>query len=126
MKKKELIKYKEEMVSLYKISVGCAECGYNYNPRVLCFAHLKEYESQKSEAIKNGNGKSNGGGMHNLIRNGTTEELIEEIRKCRVLCVPCHSKETYKNVITIDKTEDRIYTIDELERRIKKFESNLN
>lgn len=124
MGKKEIIEYKKEMVSLYKISKGCAECGYNTNPRVLCFAHLPEYQDQKSEAVKNGNGKSNGGGMHNLIIHGTTDELICEIKKTRILCVPCHSEETYKNVVTIDKTEDRINTIEELEKRIRDFESN--
>jgi len=119
--KKEIIQYKNDVVSLYKISKGCCECGYNENPRVICFDHLPEFE--KSEAVKNGNGKSNGGGMHNLIKNGTTEELIEEIKKCQILCLLCHAKKTYKNVTERKDTEDRIHTLEELEHRIKSFEN---
>jgi hypothetical protein len=119
---KEIKEYKKQVVSLYKISKGCCICGYNKNPRNLCFDHLPDF--QKSEVVKNGNGKNNGGGMHNLIIQGTTEELISEIKKCQILCVPCHAEKTYKNVTRIDETNDRINTIEELENRIFSFEKS--
>ena len=94
---KSTISYRHEQVDIYKISVGCNICGYNKHPSALCFDHLPEYE--KSEITKNGCSKRTcAGGMYRLYSSKhSVDELIQEIKKCRVLCSNCHMEITHKN-----------------------------
>lgn len=118
--------FRHESVDLYKISRGCDMCGYNKHPSSLCFDHLPEYE--KSPVTKNGNNNTwIGGGMYNLYKKlYTIDQLIDEIKKCRLLCHNCHMETTYPNNKRYkDQTEERILTVQELEKRLRDFEENL-
>jgi hypothetical protein len=69
-----------EWVINYKLSVGCADCGYNAHSAALDFDHLPG--SVKHCDIKQG---------QNL---GWTA-LQEEIAKCEVVCANCHRIRTF-------------------------------
>lgn len=111
--------YRHEQVDIYKISVGCSICGYNKHPSALCFDHLPEYE--KAEITKNGCSKRSGaGGMYRLYdKKHSPEDLINEIKKCRVLCSNCHMELTHsKNTRTSDNIQNKI-SLEELEKNLK-------
>jgi hypothetical protein len=59
-----------------KQKVGCQECG-NRDVRVLQFHHVDP--QQKSFRLNASD-----------IRNKTLEEIIDEVRKCKILCANCH------------------------------------
>ena len=83
----------------YKVKKGCAICGYNKHPRALSFDHLDP--SQKHELTKNGGAgtKTKAGGMWQLIHpHIPLRTLINEWRKCRILCMNCHMEEKYHYV----------------------------
>lgn len=64
-----------------KVALGCALCGYNKAPEALDFDHL-DPASKK----------------FNVTRGGASiKRVIEEVRKCRVLCANCHRIETKKS-----------------------------
>jgi hypothetical protein len=110
----ETKKHRQKCVDLYKTANGCEICGYNKCPRALCFDHLPEYE--KREICKNGYSKSNScGGMQMLYhRKHDVTELIEEIKKCRLLCMNCHIEQTYQNR-TRHIADQSSMSLDELE-----------
>jgi len=89
------IKHRKYWIDIYKISKGCCICGYNKHPSALCFDHV---HGDKHEVIKNGYSKRNtAGGMFKLYsRKYDISILIEEIKKCRILCCNCHMEETHK------------------------------
>jgi hypothetical protein len=68
----------------YKLSAGCAICGYNKHPRALTFDHLDPSEKHEKFSSKQ------------MLRWGE-ETLMEELKKCRVLCANCHNIETHEN-----------------------------
>lgn len=121
---KEILKYRHECVDIYKMSKGCEECGYNEYPYNLCFDHLPGEE--KSEHVKNGYSKrSSAGGMFRLYSKcHSISELIEEIKKCRVLCNHCHMKHTHqqKNPRSINSITKKINSLEELENTLKEYE----
>jgi len=117
-----IIKKRHELVDIYKISTGCCICGYNKHPSALCFDHLPDFE--KAEITKNGCSKRTcAGGMYRLYdKKHTTKELIEEIKKCRVMCSNCHMENTHKkNQRTLDKILNKI-SIEELETKLIEFD----
>jgi hypothetical protein len=65
----------------YKCSKGCEICGYNEQPVALHFDH--KYPSEKKRAIAH-------------MMDYKLTNLINEIRKCRILCANCHYIETDK------------------------------
>lgn len=92
---KEIKNYRHKMVDLYKLSVGCELCGYKKHPSALCFDHLPD--TVKAEAVKNGYSKKPcAGGMYRLYhRSFSIDDLINEIKKCRVVCSNCHMELTH-------------------------------
>jgi ribosomal protein L32 len=84
----------------WKIKNSCQICGYNKNPRALCFDHLKS--SEKHSLAKNASNRGLiGGGMWHLTHADIPRrDMINEWRKCRILCSNCHMEETYplKNI----------------------------
>ena len=122
MTSSEIIKKRHELVDIYKISVGCCICGYNKHPSALCFDHLPEFE--KSEITKNGCSKRTcAGGMYRLYhKRHSPQELISEIKKCRILCSNCHMEHThYKNTRTFDKVKNKL-SIQDLEQKLTNLE----
>lgn len=116
MNGKETRQHRKHWIDLYKISNGCCICGYNKHPAGLCFDHLPGFE--KAEITKNGCSKrSCAGGMYMLYdKKYNIEELINEIKKCRLLCHNCHMENTHKNISTQLDTK---MTIDELIQNLR-------
>ena len=121
---KEIKQKRHELIDIYKMSKGCEICGYNKFPYNLQFDHLKGQE--KSEHVKNGYSKrSSAGGMFRLYSKcHSVEELISEIKKCRILCGHCHMEITHsiRNKRNIHNTTEHINSIEELNNRTKSFE----
>jgi hypothetical protein len=120
---KETIAFRHEQVDIYKISVGCCVCGYNKHPSALCFDHLPNCE--KAEVTKNGCSKRTcAGGMYRLYsKNHSANDLISEIKKCRVLCSNCHMELTHnKNIRILDNLKSKT-TMQELESALIEFEN---
>lgn len=68
-------------ISIYKIKKGCSVCGYNEDPVAMHFDHKDPKTKKKSIA-------------HMLEY--AIKTLIEEIRKCDVLCANCHCIKTHR------------------------------
>lgn len=73
--------YKEEWVALFKLLVGCADCGYRQHPAALDFDHRPG--EVKIRDIKSG-------------QHLGWEALMVEIRKCDVVCANCHRIRTFR------------------------------
>lgn len=115
----DTIKRRHELVDAYKVSVGCCVCGYNKHPSALCFDHLPEYN--KHDACKSG---SKAGGMYRLYsKRHSPQELIDEIKKCRVMCSNCHMEHThFSNSRTSENLQNKI-SIEELETELINFDN---
>ena len=66
-------KYRDWILE-YKSKEGCKKCGVS-DPRVLEFHHIKEKDFSIAERARSKYGK---------------KRLLEEIKKCNVLCANCH------------------------------------
>jgi len=79
----------------WKVKNGCAICGYNNHPRALCFDHIDP--TTKNPITKNGHHETmKTGGMWQLTNPKIPlRTMIEEWRKCRILCANCHMELTY-------------------------------
>jgi len=85
---------RQHWVTKYKKAKGCEKCGYNTHPRALCFDHIDT--TNKNSMTKNGK-YAGGGGMWRLYAKKYPVKIpVDEMRKCRVLCMNCHMEETYK------------------------------
>ena len=62
-------------LDIYKVAKGCEECGYRDHPKALQFDHLDRNKKHKNIAN---------------MKDGSLKKLIEEVRKCRILCANCH------------------------------------
>jgi hypothetical protein len=71
---------KTKVIADYKISKGCADCGFNAHPSALDFDHLPG--SEKSFDIGSN------------VANRRMEVIWEEIAKCEVVCRNCHAIRT--------------------------------
>lgn len=93
-KKRERRQYWQDT---YKRKKGCQECGYNKHPRALSFDHIDP--ATKHPITKNGKGSTRAGGMWQLLNpKYSVKTLINEWRKCRVLCFNCHMEKKYHYV----------------------------
>lgn len=68
----------------YKMNKGCELCGYNKHPQALAFDHLDPKTKHEKYSSKQ------------LTRWGMNT-LLEELKKCRILCHNCHAIHTYEN-----------------------------
>ena len=101
----------------YKRKKGCARCGYNKHERALCFAHIDPDEKNPDTF-----GGGSAGGMFQLARKIVKDKsvnrfrfrkLIDEIRKCEVLCMNCHAIET-------DERDEAKNTMETYRKRVLK------
>jgi len=74
--KKRGLKKKKELVKL--LGGKCEECGYHKNLAALAFHH-----KNPEEKLFNINQR--------ICSNLRTEELIKEVKKCKLLCMNCHT-----------------------------------
>lgn len=65
----------------YKTGKGCEHCGYDKHPEALHFDHLDP--SKKRHIVS---------GMYGY----SLKVLMDEVRKCRVLCANCHAVHSVK------------------------------
>ena len=70
---------RRSLIALYKLIVGCMDCGYKEHSEALDFDHRPGVEKK-----------------FNLSRGYTLplEEIIAEIEKCDVVCANCHRVRT--------------------------------
>jgi len=123
--KKEITAHRHYWIDLYKKSHGCYLCGYNLHPSALCFDHIPEL-GEKEELTKNGCSKRTcAGGMYQLYNaNIPFEVLLNEIKKCRILCANCHMECTHnKNERARIITHQQI-PLEFLAKVFKDFEEN--
>lgn len=118
MNNKETIEHRRRWINLFKLSNGCSICGYDKHPSALCFDHLNSEE--KHEMTKNGCSKRNhAGGMFMLYGKKFSDDiLLEEIKKCRILCHNCHMEQTH-NKRPIPKKPTHGMSYQELEFNLK-------
>lgn len=76
---KTIYKEKAQRLNTFKIFRGCMDCGYNLHPHALEFDH-------RPGTTK----KFNIG----AFRNRSWETLLDEIKKCDVVCSNCHKIRT--------------------------------
>lgn len=74
-----------EYVRDYKLSHGCADCGYNKHYAALDFDHISD---DKEHTIA----KMVGSAICSI------ETLMKEIRKCEVVCSNCHRIRTWNRL----------------------------
>lgn len=65
----------------FKSGLRCEHCGEDH-PATFDFHHVKK----DPDNVK----------VHKLIRNGAYKKILEEIKKCIVLCANCHRKHHYE------------------------------
>ena len=71
---------KRKYIQDMKKAKGCSNCGYDKNPDILHFHHIKP--ETKIDNISRMVGKNN-----------SLEKILAEIDKCKLLCITCHHKE---------------------------------
>lgn len=84
----------KKFVQRLKNLKGCANCGYNRVPEVLCFAHI-DPSTKWSKGLP-WDSRRNGSAI-NL--SWSRKRIKLEIRKCKILCANCHMEETYETCI---------------------------
>lgn len=65
----------------YKLFLGCAICGYNKHPKALQFDHLHNKRANVSDLIRS---------------DYSWQTILDEIKKCQVLCANCHAVATHE------------------------------
>jgi len=71
----------KDLAARYK-DVPCRDCGVKYAPHIMDFDHLNSKEKSFTISRASQMGK-------------TLEQVIEEIKKCDVVCANCHRQRTY-------------------------------
>ncbi len=77
-----------EFINTYKSSHGCQKCGFNVHYTALVFHHLN-VDSEKIDDISS------------LKRLRSKKIILEEMKKCIVLCANCHAL-LHANIITLE------------------------
>ena len=102
-KRAKIVKRRQHWLSKYKLSKGCCISGYKDYALALDFAHIDPTQKSK-EITKHGPCGSGIGKLYgrvsitDQIKNRKyLRELMDEIRKCKILCKNCHVKETFIN-----------------------------
>ena len=115
--KKEITAHRHYWVDLYKKSNGCSLCGYKQHPSALCFERLTEYKDSSRAA----------GGMYKLYdARVALDDLLEEIKKCRILCCNCHMECTHNHNTRKSIVSYEQITLPTLEAHLRRFEINDN
>lgn len=95
---------------------SCTKCGYSNNIGALEFHHLNT--TSKSFSLSNATISLKG-----MVINGEISNIVkEELDKCTVLCVQCHSEEHYD--FEFDKKYEK--QIDSLSNNIREIQPKIN
>lgn len=76
------MKRRRHWLTKYKLHKGCERCGYNAHGCALHFDHIDPSKKKKQ--------------VSTMIKS-TLKNLIQEVRKCRVLCANCHAVKTHED-----------------------------
>ena len=79
---KNTLKERRDLIDQIKLKTGCTLCGYKNHPVALDFDHLNPLEKSFTIGTK--------------YTSVSFDSLMDEIKKCRVLCANCHRIETLK------------------------------
>lgn len=79
---RNFISRKVEWFRELKMGMKCVRCGFDH-PAALEFHHLDKRNGDKKLLISY------------LIKKFSRERLLEEIKKCEIICANCHSIEHY-------------------------------
>jgi hypothetical protein len=71
---------KRDYVNALKLSLGCADCGYNARAIALTFDHLPGFEKVAK--------------VSDLLGSAPLSVILEEISKCECVCANCHAIRT--------------------------------
>jgi len=71
---------KRNVVDAFKLAKGCIDCGYKENAAALEFDHLPGFRKNATVASL----------MYRSLK-----VIVEEIKKCEVVCANCHAIRTY-------------------------------
>ena len=71
---------RREMLNQIKIESGCVDCGYKEHPAALHFDHVT---GEKKFNIS-------------LDPKRKLDDILEEIKKCEIVCANCHSIRTFE------------------------------
>jgi hypothetical protein len=77
---RENYKRNAEKLHSYKESIPCTDCGNYYPFYVMDFDHL--YDKIKNVSL--------------LVKSHTFKKLLEEIKKCELVCANCHRIRTFQ------------------------------
>jgi hypothetical protein len=93
--KERTVRYKDKINSFiksYKAATPCVDCGHNFNYYVMQFDHLPQY-------IKNFNISN----FSDYTRDVT--KVIEEMKKCDLVCANCHAERSHQRRLEKAKTK---------------------
>ena len=86
--KKERRQLNRHYINLFKTIMGCAKCGYDKHPSALDIDHL----DPSTKYTTSGGIREH---FSDLVWRYTFNTLIDELKKCRVLCSNCHMEYTH-------------------------------
>lgn len=72
-----------DLVSEYKLRMGCTDCGYAEHACALDFDHLPEYDKKFTISDE----------LHRSL-----QQIQEEMAKCEVVCANCHRVRTKRRL----------------------------
>jgi hypothetical protein len=64
-----------------KAGQPCADCGGTFHPAAMHWDHLPGYEKKASLGV--------------LVRHGSRQQILDEIKKCELVCANCHAVRTF-------------------------------
>ena len=82
-RQKQLRQENDERLNAYKVEKGCAQCGYNANPRALQCNHINPLEKSFTVSTQ--------------IGHKPWADILSELVKCEILCANCHAIHSYDN-----------------------------
>jgi TPP-dependent indolepyruvate ferredoxin oxidoreductase alpha subunit len=77
-------KMRQTVIERYKRLKGCYLCGFKEHPTALEFAHI-----DRKTKIDN---------VSSILYSNSWKKILEEIKKCRVMCANCHRVATFKEL----------------------------
>lgn len=78
------------VTDVIKLQSGCVACGYSKHPSALTFDHVipeNKYKTKNGKVVH----------ISDMVKGNrySLKTILDEIRKCRVICFNCHMEHTY-------------------------------
>jgi len=94
-------RYKDKINSFiksYKAATPCVDCGHKFNYYVMQFDHLPQFT--KNFNISN---------FSDYTKDLT--KVIEEMKKCDLVCANCHAERSHQRRLEKNETKDKVETL---------------